>query len=322
MVTGDHTGTAMAVARSVGIDHVRAETLPAEKAEVVTALQREGRVVAMAGDGINDAPALAQADLGIAMGAGTDVAIAASDITLIGADLRGVVTAIALSRRTVATIKQGLFWAFAYNVILIPVAMGLLYPFTGTLLSPMLAAAAMAMSSVSVVTNALRLRRWTPPTSAQAILHPPLKERIAEWGYLVAIGGAALLLGALAMRFAPGTSHAMTGVPGVEVAQQTIVIEIANGAIVMPEEPMSATPGTVSVVVRNTDPHAYHVSLEPLDLVMLPAASDAAMSPNLPAGGTITLTADLPDPRQVMIMVAGHDDTMLHRALIAPADAP
>nr|MBA2667806.1 copper-translocating P-type ATPase [Trueperaceae bacterium] len=167
MVTGDDTRTARAIAARLGIDEVLAEVLPDGKAEAVRALQAEGAKVAFVGDGINDAPALAQADVGLAIGTGTDVAIESADVVLMSGDLRNVPNAIALSKATLRNIKQNLFWAFAYNVSLIPVAAGVLYPFSGVLLSPVFAAAAMGLSSIFVLTNALRLRGFSPPLAAE-----------------------------------------------------------------------------------------------------------------------------------------------------------
>jgi P-type Cu+ transporter len=161
MATGDNHATAEAIAKKLGLDEFEAEVLPAKKTEIITRLQQQGRIVAMAGDGINDAPALAQAQVGIAMGTGTDIAIESGGITLVKGDLAGIARARKLSQATMRNIRQNLFFAFIYNSLGVPIAAGVLYPFFGLLLSPILAAAAMSFSSVSVIANSLRLRKLT-----------------------------------------------------------------------------------------------------------------------------------------------------------------
>jgi len=257
MITGDNAATAQAIARQVGIDNVLADVLPADKAAKVADLQAQGHVVAMSGDGVNDAAALAQADLGIAIGTGADVAIAASDITLVGGDLRSIVSAIALSRRTVSVMRQGLAFAFAYNVLLIPVAAGALYGFDELLLDPVLASAAMAMSSVSVLTNALRLRRFRRPETIREIEHPPVRQRIGQYAYLTGVAAVALVIGT-----------ALTAVSRMDFAERGM-----NGTLAwmqttgMPMRPAMSVMMTAEVDPTSAEDAGTHVQLDVPDSV-------------------------------------------------------
>jgi len=289
LLTGDSRLTAESVARQVGIpsDHVIAEVLPEDKDDVVARLQAEGRKVAMVGDGINDAPALARADLGVAIGTGADVAIEASDVTLVGGDPRLVASAIGLSRATIRVVRQNLFWAFAYNVLLIPVAMGALYPALGITLSPALAAGAMAMSSVSVVTNSLRLR---------SVDVRPGQVRPLRRGPLGLVRDAAFLVGvaALGLAMAAGVYAADRAIDG---ASQSVPVT-AEGFRFSPAEVTVQAGRWVVVEFTNDDEVVHDWMVEGIPNV------DIAARP----GQTARLRFVLDEPGEYMIMcsIPGH----------------
>jgi Cu+-exporting ATPase len=302
LVTGDQAGAAAAVAEQVGIapDRVIAQVLPADKDAVVARIQAEGHVVAMVGDGINDAPALARADVGVAIGSGADVAIEAAGVTLVGGDPRGVPAAIALSHATMDIVRENLFWAFAYNVILIPVAAGILVPI-GVTLSPALAAAAMALSSVAVVTNSLRLRSFDarPDAERRAPGRSPLGRLRRAW-YLIAVAAASLGLagGAIAADRAIDASALTIDVRAADVRFGPRDLTVPAGALIV-------------VRFTNDDPVFHDWMVEGL------ANVDAAARP----GQTqrIRFRIDTPGTYRIVCSVAGHADAgMVGRLIVTP----
>ncbi|MBA2719344.1 MAG: heavy metal translocating P-type ATPase [Chloroflexi bacterium] len=302
LVSGDQAATAAAVGAQVGIapDRIRAEVLPADKEAAIAALQAEGRVVAMVGDGINDAPALARADVGVAIGSGADVAIEAAGLTLVGGDPRGVPAAIALSRATMAVVRENLFWAFAYNVVLIPVAMGVLVPI-GVTLSPALAAAAMALSSVAVVTNSLRLRAFDArPAAARRAPGRGTLARLRRGWYLVGVAIASL---ALAGGVVAADRAIDAGAVSVDVRASNVRFEPADITV----------PAGRFVVVRftNDDPIFHDWMVEGV------ANVDAGARP----GQTqrIRFRLDRPGTYTIICSVEGHAEAgMVGRLVVTP----
>ena len=229
LLTGDNTRTANAIARQVGVDQVIAQVLPQDKAACVEKLQKEGRLVAMVGDGVNDAPALVQADVGLAIGAGTDIAIESADIVLMKSSLADVAAAAELSRAVLRNIRQNLFWAFFYNSVGIPIAAGVLYPSLQLLLDPMIAAACMSLSSVCVVSNALRLRLWKPKTRPVSHAAPAAKENTAVQEEESAMKKTLTIEGMMCAHCVAHVDKALRAVSGVE----SVDVDLTAGTAVV-----------------------------------------------------------------------------------------